>query len=384
MGRGTGNINAEPLLTPDGHLTAGSPCRDAGDPDDIYANLLDRDREPRLTGAAVDMGADEFVDTDADELPDAWELIYFDDPILAEPDGDADSDGADNHTEYEQGTHPLHPPRAFFVSPHGDNRWDGLTPTWNGTSGPKAAVQAAIDAAHMLGPDEVVLADGTYTGYGNRDIDLEGKAITVRSAAGDPGRCIIDCEGGRDEPHRGFRFSSGEGADSRLQGLTIVGGDVRELSGGCEGGGGVQTLYSSPRLENCIISGNTASYGGGAEFHHGAPMLTNCRISDNLAHCPTWGSGNGGGLYARYGNLALESCLFSGNEAIGSYAAIRTADCDLTLANCTITGNRAREECGRRVQRGRHRCDPQQHHLGEHRPGPGNGRLQHSGHIQWR
>jgi hypothetical protein len=52
-------------------------------------------------------------------------------------------------------------------------------------------IQAGIDAA--VNGDTVLVADGTYTGVGNRDIDFKGKAITVKSENG-PENCIIDCE----------------------------------------------------------------------------------------------------------------------------------------------------------------------------------------------
>lgn len=44
-------------------------------------------------------------------------------------------------------------------------------------------IQAGIDAIHD--GDVLVLADGTFLGAGNRDLDLRGKAITIRSD-GDP------------------------------------------------------------------------------------------------------------------------------------------------------------------------------------------------------
>ena len=50
-------------------------------------------------------------------------------------------------------------------------------------------IQAAIDAA--FDGDEVVIADGLYTGTGNTGIRLAAKAITVRSASGDPATCVI-------------------------------------------------------------------------------------------------------------------------------------------------------------------------------------------------
>ena len=56
-----------------------------------------------------------------------------------------------------------------------------------------------IDAA--VAGDTVLVADGTYTGEGNRDIDFKGKAITVKSENGAT-NCIVDREG----VGRGFHF----------------------------------------------------------------------------------------------------------------------------------------------------------------------------------
>jgi polygalacturonase len=91
----------------------------------------------------------------------------------------------------------------------------------NDATADHATIQAAIDAS--VHGDTVLVAPGTYTGDGNRDIDFKGKAITVRSEAG-PRSCIVDAQGSMNARHRGFYFHSGEQADSVLDGFTITGG----------------------------------------------------------------------------------------------------------------------------------------------------------------
>jgi hypothetical protein len=61
---------------------------------------------------------------------------------------------------------------------------------------PFCKIQIAITAAaaNASPPDEIVVADGIYTGTGNKDLDFGGKIIKLRSENG-PANCIIDCEG---------------------------------------------------------------------------------------------------------------------------------------------------------------------------------------------
>jgi hypothetical protein len=79
-----------------------------------------------------------------------------------------------------------------------------------------STIQEGIDEA--VDGDTVLVADGTYIGYGNRDIDFLGKAILVMSENG-PENCIIDCEY---EDYHGFSFQNGESSSSVLKGFTIT------------------------------------------------------------------------------------------------------------------------------------------------------------------
>jgi hypothetical protein len=340
---GEGNIDVEPLLTPDGHLTANSVCRDQGDSNGGNPYLFDIDGEPRVGGEVVDMGSDEWLDTDEDDLPDWWEEFYFGTPTAADPQGNEDNDGRVNIEEYRAGSHPLVPSRMFHVDLQGDDEWDGLCEVWDGgTCGPNASIQAAIDACHPYEGDEVVIADGTYTGPGNRDLDFRGRAIVVRSSSGDPATCIIDCEGSAEDPHRGFYFHTGETELCLLAGLTITGGYVTEDSPGEENGGGVYCFRSNPTIANCVISGNATSLfgaGGGVCCEESAPRLTNCTMKGNKAH-------GGGGMTCRLGAPVLANCFISENTAATGGGGVLYSESDATITDCTVKGNTVTEGGG--------------------------------------
>ena len=64
---GAGNISGDPVFADaasgDYHLSAGSPCIDAGDNDAIALPTVDKDGEARILGSVVDMGAYEYAAT---------------------------------------------------------------------------------------------------------------------------------------------------------------------------------------------------------------------------------------------------------------------------------------------------------------------------------
>ena len=53
-----GNIDSDPIFSDDYHLSPGSPCIDAGTVTGVYTDI---DGELRPDGAAIDMGADEYM-----------------------------------------------------------------------------------------------------------------------------------------------------------------------------------------------------------------------------------------------------------------------------------------------------------------------------------
>jgi hypothetical protein len=250
----------------------------------------------------------------------------------------------------------------------------------NGDDGPADFnnIQAAINDANN--GDTIIVADGRYTGYGNRDIDFDGKAITLRSENG-PENCIIDCQhsGG------GLYFHSGEDKNSVLEGFAIVNGSgggggamtvhhsspllinckfINNAGGGggaiwvygsssiilinCtfsgnsirgEGGGGIYNdgngEDSRPTLIGCTFSGNWAEYGGGAMYNTLTNVtVVNCTFSRNWTNV-------GGGIENQSGNLTLTNCAFSGNYATWWGGGLHSVRSNLILTNCTFSGNAA-------------------------------------------
>ena len=115
---GEGNLDVAPHLVPGNYrLRSGSPCIDAGS--DADAPNADIDGESRWDHpdhsnilSIVDIGADEFVDTDADAMADIWELEYFGD-LSRDGTADDDGDGYTDKEEYESGTDPT---TIFIIS----------------------------------------------------------------------------------------------------------------------------------------------------------------------------------------------------------------------------------------------------------------------------
>ena len=108
---GTGNIRADPRLSPSYRLMSSSPCIDAGTPGGAPA--LDIDGESRWDHpgrsnvvSAVDVGADEFVDADGDGAADIWEMDVFGNTNRNGV-ADEDHDLLDNAGEYDHGTDPF-------------------------------------------------------------------------------------------------------------------------------------------------------------------------------------------------------------------------------------------------------------------------------------
>jgi predicted outer membrane repeat protein len=190
-------------------------------------------------------------------------------------------------------------------------------------------IRHAMEAA--VNGDTVLVADGTWTGLWNNDLDFFGKAITVESENG-PAACIIDCQ----SDGRGFIFQSGEDQTSVLQGFTIANG-LHGL------GGAIHCTGASPIIRNMIISGCRATYqGGGIYCENGSPDITACVIDDCLSDY------NGGGIYCLGAAPSISNCTISNNDNTEHYpyegyggGIACFASSSPIITETTFTGNHA-------------------------------------------
>jgi len=280
---GTGNISNEPLFVNlsagDYHLTASSPCINAGD-NSFFPNSTDLDGNPRIVGGIVDMGAYEFQS-----------------PI---------------HFVALNNTNPISP----FTN------W--LTAATN--------IQDAVDAS--TNGDVVLVTNGIYQS-GGREINGEpptnrvvaAKIITLMSVNGPAATAI--------EGYQMPGVINGAAAircvyltnGAVLAGFTLTnGGTYNDMAGGLWNlGGAVFCQSTNPTIElssavvsNCWLTGNSAS-GPGVAY---GGILNNCILDGN----------SGGG--ASY-------CILNGCTVVSNSSSFDATVHFSTANNCILYFNNA-------------------------------------------
>ncbi len=181
-------------------------------------------------------------------------------------------------------------------------------------------IGAGISAASA--GDTVLVADGTYTGPGNKALIFSAK--TVMSENG-PQSCIIDCEGNG----RGFTFDSCN-RNTSLQGFWIKNGRVQ--SEGYEDiGSGISCYDASPTIMDCIITGCRTyddDWAGAVSSYEGSPELINCLIVNN----------GDNGICGVFSYTKLKNCTVADNGEYGAWLYFETG---MSLTNSIMRGGMA-------------------------------------------
>jgi hypothetical protein len=194
-----------------------------------------------------------------------------------------------------------------------------------------STIQAAVNAAAP--GDTVLVADGTYIGSGNKNLDFKGKDIEVRSESGDPSACIIDLQ----RSGRAFYLHSRETNAAVIAGFTIRNGSMLLGGGGlCDGAGvTVRNCY----FEDNEATGRRSGDGGGALYlARGASRVLDCRFARGRA-LGTTGYNGGGAIVVAWGEADIERCLFEESYVAGVGGALVSVESFTRIFDCEFHRN---------------------------------------------
>ncbi len=214
-----------------------------------------------------------------------------------------------------------------------------------------ANIQDALTAASP--GDTVLVAAGTHTGSGNRNLDFKSKDLVLLSEAG-AALTILDVAGSEENPGRGILLGTGLTSTTVVDGFTIVNGFMVEMAEPTTaagpnpgvGGGGRHDLsgagimirgFCSPTVRNCIIRNCASTFtGGGLGVELGAtPRIENVIVTGCSAGI------QGGGISVETGGHAtLIDCVFTGNSSLTGGGG-DFGPGEATVIGCLFAGNRA-------------------------------------------
>jgi FG-GAP-like repeat len=138
---------------------------------------------------------------------------------------------------------------------------------------------------------------------------------------------------GNKAEHGGAIFTAG--TTLTLQNCTLSGNSATLAAGGNYRGGALyETAGSLVRIQNSTISGNTAKSNGGGAFFKGNATIQNSTISGNSAT-----NGAGGGVNFYDGQASIQNSTIYGNSAHDNAGGVLVQNANVTFQNCTITGN---------------------------------------------
>ncbi len=381
-----GSLLVDPLLDQRGWLTPSSPSRSAGLP--IAGTFRDIHRESRV--GTSDIGADQFIDTDLDDLPDWWELKYFGN-LTAPAGGNSDSDGLTNLQEYANstnptvadtdadgandgaevtaGTNPLDSDSDDDLMPDGYELTKGLNPLdprddlddkdgdripnyyeyVRGTDpilaasipamdytvnpaggGTHTTIAAAVAAAKSAAGDcKIILLKKAIYSYSG-GVTLDGKRLLI---LGEQGPSIPEIVSQSADP--GFRLNA--------SGIVVNGVLLRNQTflNAAPGVSVAPPAGTRVKMANCILTGNYSNHGGGVYVSRGDLTMDHCTVFGNGPRFTAPVYPVGLGIYVGVDSrLSLRNSIVWNLSSIPGASQIGTASsgATVTTSNSIILG----------------------------------------------
>jgi hypothetical protein len=197
-------------------------------------------------------------------------------------------------------------------------------------------IQSAIDAAPRGAAKTIYVAPGTY----NESFSLNGKNVVVCGAP--DGTTILSGTG----LTTSIANLNGEPATAGLENLVFRNGTAGQAINpptyNFKGGGAVFGRDSSAFIRNCVFEDCAADLGAGVYLLRGNINVEGCTFTSNDA------TTDAGGMMAYAASGTVRDSTFTGNRCALTYegsgsafkaVGIRAAGTDVTLEGCTVSGN---------------------------------------------
>jgi CSLREA domain-containing protein len=132
-------------------------------------------------------------------------------------------------------------------------------------------------------------------------------------------------------------------AVAQVNGVTLQDGSMNINSypfGGNGGGGGINN-QGTLSLNSCALLNNTGINFGGGIWSVGPLNINGCSLINNTIQ-----HGDGGAIYAAYGNVSISNSALHGNFASGGGGAILNQNATVSITSSTIDANTALSSSG--------------------------------------
>jgi CSLREA domain-containing protein len=161
--------------------------------------------------------------------------------------------------------------------------------------------------------------------------------VTIRG-----GLAMVNEEDPREQDGSGGGVVVRTDARLNLNGVTVTGNEVLDVTGQDFGDGGGLSNFGTTTITNSTINRNVAeNEGGGVETDEGTLVITNSVISNNQS-----GSDGGGIQVDDSGTLTLKNVIVGGNVAGANGGGIQVENSFVDIRNGLVVGNEAAGDGG--------------------------------------